>query len=182
MYWLTNVSYSLAHLAVPYGGRQDTRLEPKYIQMGQNLAVHYGGRQNARLEPKYIQMGHNAAQPLRPCPGRHTCIDSQASSLVLHHDGQTNKQKLTPEYMMGRTEATARHCIMNRGAGILLCSQTNPGYHCNHIRDCSTAGQAPNKTVSASESYIIIVYNNLNRDFSPCNTSSPQPSLQSTHG
>jgi hypothetical protein len=23
---------SLAHLAVPYGGRQDARLEPKYIQ------------------------------------------------------------------------------------------------------------------------------------------------------
>jgi hypothetical protein len=26
------LSYSLAHLAVPYGGRQDARLEPKYIQ------------------------------------------------------------------------------------------------------------------------------------------------------
>jgi hypothetical protein len=25
------LSYSLAHLAVPYGGRQDARLEPKYI-------------------------------------------------------------------------------------------------------------------------------------------------------
>jgi hypothetical protein len=27
------MSYSLAHLAVPYGGRQDARLEPKYIQI-----------------------------------------------------------------------------------------------------------------------------------------------------
>jgi hypothetical protein len=26
------ITYSLAHLAVPYGGRQDARLEPKYIQ------------------------------------------------------------------------------------------------------------------------------------------------------
>jgi hypothetical protein len=34
------LSYSLAHLAVPYGGRQDARLEPKYIQ---NLLV--SGRQ-----------------------------------------------------------------------------------------------------------------------------------------
>jgi hypothetical protein len=25
------LSYSMAHLAVPYGGRQDARLEPKYI-------------------------------------------------------------------------------------------------------------------------------------------------------
>jgi hypothetical protein len=29
------LSYSLAHLAVPYGGRQDARLEPKYIQLPQ---------------------------------------------------------------------------------------------------------------------------------------------------
>jgi hypothetical protein len=27
----TTLSYSLAHLAVPYGGRQDARLEPKYM-------------------------------------------------------------------------------------------------------------------------------------------------------
>jgi hypothetical protein len=40
------LSYSLAHLAVPYGGRQDARLEPKYIQMGV-------GSSDARLEPKY---------------------------------------------------------------------------------------------------------------------------------
>jgi hypothetical protein len=26
------LSHSLAHLAVPYGGRQDARLEPKYMQ------------------------------------------------------------------------------------------------------------------------------------------------------
>jgi hypothetical protein len=27
--------YSLAHLAVPYGGRQDAWLEPKYMQVAQ---------------------------------------------------------------------------------------------------------------------------------------------------
>jgi hypothetical protein len=30
-------SYKLAHLAVPYGGRQDARLEPKYIQTNKHL-------------------------------------------------------------------------------------------------------------------------------------------------
>jgi hypothetical protein len=30
---LDTLSYSLAHLAVPYGGRQDARLEPKYIHL-----------------------------------------------------------------------------------------------------------------------------------------------------
>jgi hypothetical protein len=36
------MSYSLAHLAVPYGGRQDARLEPKYIQMA--AAIAYNGK------------------------------------------------------------------------------------------------------------------------------------------
>jgi hypothetical protein len=33
------LSYSLAHLAVPYGGRQEARLEPKYIQLSAPLAL-----------------------------------------------------------------------------------------------------------------------------------------------
>jgi hypothetical protein len=37
---LAALSYSLAHLAVPYGRRQDSRLEPKYIQHGLVATSH----------------------------------------------------------------------------------------------------------------------------------------------
>jgi hypothetical protein len=42
------LSYSLAHLAVPYGGRQDARLEPKYIQRWETVSTS-SSRQEALL-------------------------------------------------------------------------------------------------------------------------------------
>jgi hypothetical protein len=45
-YLLTVCPVLLAHLAVPYGGRQDARLETKYIQQYMKEAVQYSHHTN----------------------------------------------------------------------------------------------------------------------------------------
>jgi hypothetical protein len=51
-----------AHLAVPYGGRQDTRLEPKYIQ---GHADNH--REAVETYKAHVQRVCRAVESLLPC-------------------------------------------------------------------------------------------------------------------
>jgi hypothetical protein len=58
------MSYSLAHLAVPYGGRQDPRLEPKYIQMAAAIAYNAMAK-NSHQRQQLIVKGRSCIPTLQ---------------------------------------------------------------------------------------------------------------------
>jgi hypothetical protein len=69
------MSYSLAHLAVPYKGRQDARLEPKYIgELHYSFTVHHGQSQQAYAFRSQQLTVHSALSVTSVCEHAYTCL------------------------------------------------------------------------------------------------------------